>query len=187
MNVIGILVLAGGEGSRFRGNKLLAKIKDVPVLGLVLNALPRERVIVAGKYAPEIIAQFPDEIILYNPYWKNGISTSLKLGIRYFRDSEGVLVVLGDMPLITKDTISKILNHFSPSCSAVVPVHEGEWGNPVLLSKKLFDQVDNLTGDVGAKNILKKRSDLCFVECGEEVLIDVDTEADLIEVSRRLS
>lgn len=185
--MIGVLVLAGGEGSRFKGNKLLAKIGDTPVLGWVLNALPSERVIVAGRYAPEIINHFPEEVILYNPHWKEGISASLKLGIRFFKDTDGVLVALGDMPLITRDTVNKILSSFYPSCNAVIPVHKGEWGNPVLLSRKLFDQVEKLTGDVGAKVILKKSSDLCFVECGEEVLIDVDTEADLIEVSRRLS
>lgn len=184
--MIGVLVLAGGEGSRFKGNKLLAKIRDIPVLGWVLNALPSERVIVAGRYAPEIINHFPEEVILYNPRWKEGISTSLKLGIRFFKNADGVLVALGDMPLITRDTVNKILSSFYPSCNAVIPVHKGNGAiqsssrGSCLIRWKISPETLEL-------KLFSKSSDLCFVECGEEVLIDVDTEADLIEVSRRLS
>ncbi|MEM3276320.1 MAG: 4-diphosphocytidyl-2C-methyl-D-erythritol kinase, partial [Metallosphaera sp.] len=69
---------------------------------------------------------------------------------------------------------------------AVVPVHDGQWGNPVLISNKLYSKIRDIKGDVGAKVILKQTEGVCFVECGNEILIDVDTEADLVEVSRLL-
>ncbi|MEM0279961.1 MAG: nucleotidyltransferase family protein [Metallosphaera sp.] len=184
--MIGVIVLAAGEGSRFGKNKLLADLKGKPVLRWVLESLPNQRVIVAGRYAKEIIQSFPDEVIVYNPWWRDGISSSLKLGLKFFTNTEGILVALGDMPLITKETVRRIINGFSQGCPAVVPVHDGQWGNPVLISNKLYSKIRDIKGDVGAKVILKQTEGVCFVECGNEILIDVDTEADLVEVSRLL-
>ncbi len=160
--MIGVLVLAAGEGSRFRGNKLLARINGIPILGYVLRSLPQPRLIVAGKYAAEIIHEFPKEVVMYNPNWREGMSTSIKLGLRYFMDSEGILVALGDMPLITKETVEKILGNFSPDCSAVVPIHQGTWGNPVVLSRELYDEIWKLDGDTGAKKLLKTKKSPLF-------------------------
>ncbi|QKR01103.1 nucleotidyltransferase family protein [Metallosphaera tengchongensis] len=187
MTSIGAVILAGGDSTRFGKNKLLVKLKGVPILLRVISAIPQPRIIVAGKYAVDIIAQFPDEIVIYNPNWTLGMSTSLKLGLRYFQDKDGVLVALGDMPLLTREIVEKIVSSYTNNCVAVVPTYKGKWGNPVILSRALFSEVEKLQGDVGAKNILRRKMEnICFVETGEEVLIDVDTEADLVEVSRRL-
>ncbi|EWG06904.1 MAG: MobA-like protein [Candidatus Aramenus sulfurataquae] len=185
---VGSVILAAGEGKRFGGNKLTVKVKGREIILRVLDAVPTaERVIVAGKYWKEVIELLKDEVIIYNPRWKEGLSTSLKLGVQFFYSYDALLVLLGDMPLITRDLTAKIVSSYRDSCSAVVPTYKGEWGNPVLLGKPLFDEVLKLTGDVGAKAILPKRKDVCEVEVGKEVLIDVDRESDLALISEMLT
>ena len=64
---------------------------------------------------------------------------------------------------------------------AVVPVHEGRRGNPVLISRTLFPALHRLTGDEGARRILAdgaRRVLACPVD-DPGVLVDVDTREAL--------
>ncbi|AHC51258.1 4-diphosphocytidyl-2C-methyl-D-erythritol kinase [Sulfolobus acidocaldarius SUSAZ] len=179
---IGAIILAAGEGKRFGGNKLLATIDNTPIIIKTIDSVKfLDRVIIVGKYYKELLDVLSNEIVIYNPNWREGISSSIKLGVRFFFDFDGVLVLLGDMPLITENTVKKIVSEFKENCYAVIPVHKGTRGNPVLLSRVLYEKIMNLKGDVGARMILGelKKENICEVECGREVLIDVDTPADL--------
>ncbi|BDB98848.1 4-diphosphocytidyl-2C-methyl-D-erythritol kinase [Saccharolobus caldissimus] len=181
---IGVVILAAGEGKRFGGNKLIAEIDNIPIIVKTIRIYDGlEKVIVVGKYVNELIPLLSDQIVIYNPFWKEGISTSIKLGLRFFKDYDGVLIALGDMPFVLREDVEKILKVFaSKKCKAVIPVHKEERGNPVLLARSLFPEIDNLKGDVGARVILNKlnKEELCFVECSEGVLIDIDKKEDLM-------
>ncbi|MFB6471073.1 MAG: NTP transferase domain-containing protein [Vulcanisaeta sp. AZ3] len=184
---VGAIVLAAGEGSRFGGNKLLSVVNGEPVIIRVLKALEGlERVVVVGAYAEELMPYLRGEVVIYNPHYREGMSTSIRLGLRFFLDYDAVLIVLSDMPLITKDTVTRILSTYHDGCSAVIPTHNGLRGNPVLIHKTLYGELMRVRGDVGAREILRGRSDVCLVECGPEVLIDIDTPNDLINLNNTL-
>lgn len=183
---IGAVVLAAGEGKRYGGNKLIAEFKGKPIILRVIDALEGiERVVIVGKYAQELLPLLKNEIVIYNPYWEEGMSTSIKLGVKFFQEKDGILIVLGDMPLITKDTIQKIISAFREECEAVIPIHEGKQGNPVIISKKLYNKLFELQGDVGARYILKNLKNPCHVNAGKEVLVDIDTINDLLLFSQK--
>lgn len=184
---IGTVILAAGEAKRFGGNKLLKQVGGKTLIERVLAVLPKPRVVVVGRYGSELLPFLTEEIVIYNPKWREGMSTSLKLGVRFFQDKDAVLVALGDMPLVSEETVRRVLQGYSPSCLAVVPTYNGQLGNPVLLSRKLFPDIWKLEGDVGARKIIRNLKEVCLVQGDEGTLIDVDTEADLAEVSRRLS
>ncbi|WP_243677810.1 NTP transferase domain-containing protein [Vulcanisaeta distributa] len=74
------------------------------------------------------------------------------------------------------------MSAYRDGCSAVVPTHNGVRGNPVLIHRTLFPELMRLSGDVGAREILRGRADVCTVECGPEVLIDIDTASDLARI-----
>ncbi|WP_243677811.1 NTP transferase domain-containing protein [Vulcanisaeta distributa] len=97
---IGAIVLAAGEGRRFGGNKLLVRVGGEPVILRVLRALSGfERVVVVGAYASELMPpHLSNEVVIYNPHYKDGMSTSIRLGLRFFQDYDAVLIVLADMP-----------------------------------------------------------------------------------------
>ncbi|MCY0884243.1 MAG: nucleotidyltransferase family protein, partial [Acidianus infernus] len=177
---IGAVILAAGESKRFGKNKLLEKINGKSIIENVLENVDIERVIVVGKYAEELLPYLKNEIVIYNPKWKEGISSSIKLGLRFFQNYDGVLIVLGDMPFVKREDIHKIINTFNLDCNAVIPTYKGNWGNPVLLNRKIFDKVMEITGDEGAKKILKTTENLCFAECDYGVIVDIDTVNDLL-------
>ncbi len=181
---IGGVLLAAGEGRRFGGNKLVEKINNVPIILLSLRALDGlERVVIVGAYATELLPLLKDEVVIYNPKWSEGLSTSVKLGVRYFSDYDGIVFHLADMPFVSRRTVENLIRAFDPkSCYAVVPQHEGKRGNPVLISRTLFRKTDELKGDEGFRRLLEeadKDGMLCKVEAGKEVLIDIDTKNDL--------
>jgi len=182
---IGAVVLAAGEGRRFGGNKLLAIVGGEPVITRVLRALDGiERVVVVGAHVEELMQYLRSEVVIYNPNYREGMSTSIKLGLRFFQDYDAVLIVLGDMPLITRETINKIINTYHEGCTAVIPTHKGLRGNPVLIHRSLFNELMRLRGDVGARELLRDRADVCYVECGPEVIMDIDTLDDLARIER---
>jgi molybdenum cofactor cytidylyltransferase len=182
---IGAVVLAAGEGRRFGGNKLLVTVGGEPVITRVLRALDGiERVVVVGAHVEELMQYLRSEVVIYNPNYREGISTSIKLGLRLFQDYDAVLIVLGDMPLITRETISKIINAYHEGCTAVIPTYKGLRGNPVLIHRSLFNELTRLKGDVGARELLRDRADVCYVECGPEVIMDIDTPDDLAKIER---
>jgi len=182
---IGAVVLAAGEGRRFGGNKLLVTVGGEPVITRVLRALDGiERVVVVGAHVEELMQYLRSEVVIYNPNYREGMSTSIKLGLRFFQDYDAVLIVLGDMPLITRETINKIINTYHEGCTAVIPTHKGLRGNPVLIHRLLFNELMRLKGDVGARELLRDRADVCYVECGPEVIMDIDTLDDLARIER---
>jgi molybdenum cofactor cytidylyltransferase len=182
---IGAIVLAAGEGRRFGGNKLTIPIGGEPVITRVLKALTSiDRVVIVGAYAEELMQYLRNEVVIFNPNYREGISTSIKLGLRFFQDYDAVLIVLGDMPLITRETISKIINAYHEGCTAVIPTYKGLRGNPVLIHRSLFNELTRLKGDVGARELLRDRADVCYVECGPEVIMDIDTPDDLAKIER---
>ena len=182
---IGAVVLAAGEGRRFGGNKLLVTVGGEPIITRVLRALDGiERVVVVGAHVEELMQYLRSEVVIYNPNYREGMSASIKLGLRFFQDYDAVLIVLGDMPLITRETINKIINTYHEGCTAVIPTHKGLRGNPVLIHRSLFNELMRLKGDVGARELLRDRADVCYVECGPEVITDIDTLDDLARIER---
>lgn len=185
---IGGVLLAAGEGRRFGGNKLLMRINGIPLVLLSLEALKEiERVVVVGAYAEELLPLLKDEVVIYNPKWKEGLSSSVKIGLRFFSNFDAVVFHLADMPFVRPPTVKRLIDSYDEnSCYAVVPQHNGKRGNPVLISKVLFGRADELRGDEGFRTLLKEAErlgKLCKVEAGEEVLVDIDTKEDLMRFS----
>ena len=132
-----------------------------------------------------------DVTLLANPDAAEGLSTSLKIGIGGLPGHtgqsglDGAMVLLGDMPLVTGALLRRLVAAFEaePGGLAAVPLHGGEWGNPVILAPALFPDVTTLTGDAGARRLLEARRDVVIeVPVSDEaVAFDVDTPAALEE------
>ncbi|MBX2837119.1 MAG: nucleotidyltransferase family protein [Gammaproteobacteria bacterium] len=77
------------------------------------------------------------------------------------------LIYLADMPQVQPETLNTLISGLAiatttqptavnpPVVSALVPTYQGKRGNPVLLLSDLFDSVVELTGDIGARQLLK--------------------------------
>ncbi|MBV8737147.1 MAG: molybdopterin-binding/glycosyltransferase family 2 protein [Alphaproteobacteria bacterium] len=184
---IGALLLAAGQSRRMGGpNKLLAEIDGVPMVARVARRLlaSRARPIVAvlGNRADEIdgaLGHLPVERVR-NPDFAAGLSTSLKCGLAALpADLDGVLVCLGDMPLVSGRHLDRLIAAFNPleGRAIVVPTRRGKRGNPVLWAKRFFSEMAQIAGDVGARHLIGEHAELVAeVEMNDDaILVDIDT------------
>jgi molybdenum cofactor cytidylyltransferase len=125
-----------------------------------------------------------------NPDYADGLSTSLKCGIAALpADIDGVLVCLGDMPLVTGRELDRLIAAFNPleGRAIVAPVRRGQRGNPVLWGKQFFAEMMALSGDAGARRLIAEHADLLAeVEMdGDGTLVDIDTPEALVQLRER--
>jgi molybdenum cofactor cytidylyltransferase len=184
---IGALLLAAGQSRRMGGpNKLLAEVDGAPMVAYVARRLlaSRARPIIAvlGNQADAVdaaLGKLPVERVR-NPEFAGGLSTSLQRGIAALPpDLEGVLICLGDMPLISGRHIDRLIAAFNPleGRAIIVPTRRGKRGNPVLWSKRFFPEMAEIAGDVGAKHLIGEHAELVAeVEMDDDaILVDIDT------------
>lgn len=193
---IAALILAAGASSRMGSNKLIEDIAGTPMVARVARSVAASKVdpiaIVTGNQHDKVEAAVNGikASIVHNRDFAQGLATSLKAGIAALpKDIDGVLVCLGDMPLVSPRTIDKLIAAFNPleGRSIVVPIHDGRRGNPVLWSAQYFDEMKRLSGDQGARKLLEAHAD-DIVEVpieDESILFDVDTQDKLADVRSR--
>ena len=188
--MIGSIILAAGRSTRMGSNKLLEDLNGKPLVRHVAEAALASKVhpviVVTGHQHEGVSAALEglNLTFIHNADFADGLSTSLKTGVAALTtEVTAVIVLLGDMPLIPSAAINQLITAFeaSPQKIAAVPVYEGEWGNPVLLSRTLFEEVSTLQGDAGARRLLNGRAgDVLEVPIASDaVLIDLDTPETL--------
>ena len=184
---IAALLLAAGQSRRMGGpNKLLEPIDGTPMVARtaqrLLSSRARPIVAVLGNQAERVdaaLGNLPVERVR-NPAFAEGLSTSLKRGLAALPDDiDGVIVCLGDMPLVAGRDLDRLIAAFNPveGRAIVVPTRRGKRGNPVLWARRFFAEMAELAGDVGAKHLIGEHAELvCEVEMDSDgVLVDIDT------------
>jgi molybdenum cofactor cytidylyltransferase len=192
---IGAVLLAAGRSTRFGGpNKLLADLAGKPVIRHAAEALlesqARPVVVVTGHMAAEVGRALDGLAVtlVHNPDFAQGLSTSLKAGLAALpRSVEGAVVALGDMPRVAGRHIDRLIAGFAPkeNRSIVVPVTQGERGNPVLFAAELFGELQTIAGDTGARHIIGQHSDqVAEVDLDSDAIFaDVDTPEALAKLA----
>jgi molybdenum cofactor cytidylyltransferase len=197
MTRVGAIVLAAGQSSRFRAGggsdptKLVAKLDGKPIVRRVveaaLGAKTRPVVVVTG-YARDVVESVVADLdvsFAFNANFASGLASSLSAGLLAIpRDVAGVLVLLGDMPLIEPRLVDALIEAFlaREGALAAIPLTEGRRGNPVLLGRGLFEAAMRLRGDEGARKLIGalNEAELVEVEAPDMgVTFDVDTPEDL--------
>lgn len=189
------IVLAAGQSRRMgKQNKLLAEIDGVPMVVRTVNAIHQSTVssitVVLGHEAKAVEAVLAgrDLQFVLNPDFAGGLSTSLKRGLSVMPpDVDAALICLGDMPRISSVEIERLIAAFAPNEGHVicVPTHNGKRGNPVLLGRRFFAEIQDIGGDVGAKYLIGAYPELVQeVEMADDaVLLDIDTPEALARIN----
>ncbi len=113
-----------------------------------------------------------------------GLSASLRAGLDALPSGiDGVLVCLGDMPLVDASAMRRLIDAFDPASGQdiVRPVHDGRPGNPVLWARRHWAAMRALEGDSGARALLRTRAEAVrpVPMDDDAVLRDFDTPASL--------
>jgi molybdenum cofactor cytidylyltransferase len=195
MEALEAIVLAGGAGARFGGAKLTHPWRGGALidgaLGAAFAAPARSVTVVTGADAgveaaarafAERAGQAARLRIVHCEGHAEGMGATLRAGIAALpADADGAFVFLGDMPLIPPAVMPMLAAALAAGASAAAPRHAGQRGHPVLFGAALFPQLKSLTGDQGARVVLKALGDrLALVETDDAgVLVDIDRPDDL--------
>lgn len=190
-NIAG-LVLAAGRSTRMGGpNKLLEEINGKPLVRIVTEQLLASRaqpVTVVTGHQRELVERALAGLavkFLHNSDYAQGLSTSLKAGIAAVpAEADGAIVCLGDMPQVSAKLIDRLIGAFNPARGAliVVPTMERKRGNPVLWSRRFFNDLAALEGDVGARHLIGSYAEAVTEVAVDDaaVLTDIDTPEALL-------
>jgi molybdenum cofactor cytidylyltransferase len=193
---VAALLLAAGQSRRMGTlNKLLIGIDGKPMVRHVAEAVQasqaRPIIVVTGHQREKVEAALSGLGIgrfVFNPDYAKGLSTSLKQGIAALpKGTEAVVVCLGDMPKVAAGEIDRLIAAFNPveGRAICLPTRRGKRGNPVLLASRLFQELANVSGDVGARDLIAAHPELVTeVEMeGDGTLLDIDTPQALARLA----
>jgi molybdenum cofactor cytidylyltransferase len=160
-----------------KGTAMVARVVDQALASqarpvIVVTGHERDRVEEALAGRPVIFAHAED--------FAQGLSASLKSGLAALpAQSDGVMICLGDMPLVSGAMMDRLLANFDPEegRAIVQPTFRGKQGNPMLWAREFVPAMMAVSGDVGARHIAALHADrLVEVEMPDDaVLRDFDT------------
>ena len=191
------LILAAGEGSRLGGypKALLKKGGDSLLKRFIQSTQsfdPIETLVVTGFYSDQIEAEIKLlKQAVANPItWvKNlqpelGQASSVRLGLESLKsDYEVLLIALCDQPDIASNEIDALLWQFNQrdvNQEIVLPMVNGQRGNPVLFSKPIIGKILAIPGMV-CRPYMDQHPELVktFITTNQAFVMDVDTQKDI--------
>lgn len=185
--MITALVLAAGQGRRFGKTKQLMAWGQTTILGQTISQLKQseldEIIVITGHDAAAVtaIASIYHIPTRHNPAYATGdLLSSLKVGVQGLKaDVAAALVVLADQPLIPPCVINQLITAFKNGAGQlIVPVYQGQRGNPVLIGRLFFTELLALPADAAPRLLLQRHPDqVAFVAVDtESILLDIDSE-----------
>jgi molybdenum cofactor cytidylyltransferase len=184
---VSAVVLAAGRSTRMGGpNKLLAELNGQKLVRIVteqaLASKAKDVIVVTGHQAELVEKALAGLNVTFvrNPDYAGGLASSVKAGISAVPgNADGAVICLGDMPMISAGLIDHLIDGFAPDRGNLiaVPVSDGRRGNPVLWSRRFFNELMTLDGDVGARHLIAKHNEAVAeipVE-GDGAFLDIDT------------
>ncbi len=190
--MITAVVLAAGSSKRFGRQKLTHLYYGKPLLQWPIDLLKKsggefKKILIISRSLDLRLLKTDNFEIVINENAEKGLSTSVSLSISIASSSgsNGLILLLGDMPRISTDLLKKVI--FMGKERIVFPSHDGIKGFPVFLPSKYFSEVNVLSGDVGLRKLiaLHKNETVSF-EGDKDCIFDVDTIEDVAKgVGRR--
>ena len=187
---LGCVVMAAGNARRFGENKLAAKLDGRPLIEHALDAVPAalfSRVAVVTQY-PEVerLASGRGFLALRNRHPDWGISHTSRIGTEALRSCDGILYLVSDQPLLSRDSVARVVQHWLAHPSKIVgAAHNGKRGNPCIFPPDFYEELLALKEDCGGNTVIRAHLDrLELVEIPREELTDVDTPEALQTLRR---
>ncbi len=200
---IGALILAAGEGSRMgRMPKCLIRLEGQTLLERLRDAMSAMGVahltIVTGYHAEAIekalslmpsTPSMPSMQVVRNPSPEAGQQSSVRIGLQTLgADFDLILVALADQPGVSSEELSELISafrHRPEATDVVVPMVDGQRGNPVAFSGALIAQLlaGGLKGGLRAYIDSHPEAVHRFVTGNPNFTLDLDTREDVEHLS----
>ncbi len=153
-----VTIMAGGEGKRMRSDlpKVLHLFKGRPMLVWVIEAAmglcPEKIIVVTGRFHDQIIRVLSEYfdifgIIFVQQETPNGTGDAINQTLPFLTQTERVLILNGDMPLVTKEILGEFIQKSNTECVVLSTVLENPTGYgriiaPDFVLEKIVEERD---------------------------------------------
>ena len=177
------LLLAAGEGRRLGTPKALVEIGGTRLADRGVRMLHEAGctpvIVVTGAARVDVAGA----VVVHNPDWRTGMGSSLRAGLSALApDCPAVVIALVDQPKVTAAAVRRLREAHESGARVAVAAYDGRPRNPVLIAREYFaEAAAYATGDVGAREFLRVRSDIVVLVPCDDVADpgDIDTPEDL--------
>jgi molybdenum cofactor cytidylyltransferase len=185
-NKITGILLAAGQSKRFGGNKLLQTLPDsnktiaCQSASTLLRVLPNSIAIVNDDEKLKQELTQTGITVIENSNAISGMGTSIACAIQHSTDANGWVISLADMPYIPEQIVQSVVDGLESGHNIVAPTFNQQQGHPVGFARMFINELLNLKGDRGAKNIINDNLSCLhtFETHSNEILKDVDHPDD---------
>tara|TARA_B100001029_G_scaffold157460_1_gene143517 strand:- start:106 stop:681 length:576 start_codon:yes stop_codon:yes gene_type:complete len=184
------ILLAAGQSKRLKNeNKLIKIFKNKPLINHALNSVKNSKIkkiiIILGYQFKEVkkkIKKNKKIIFVHNKNYKNGMSSSIKSGLKKIsKKDKGFIILQSDMPFVKTSDINKIYNSIIRKKYLVHALkYKNRIGNPIGFDISILNKIKKIKGNIGAKYMVKrlKNSTNYIKVSSEKVFKDFDKASD---------
>ena len=177
------IILAAGLSRRMKRNKMNLHIDGDSMLQKVFDTVRKTRF-------HEIIVVMNDQTLPPRGSYKSvmnknpelGVSHSIRLGIdEADPQTQGYVFLMGDQPFLEVDTLKRLKHHFVKRTMRItVPLYNNEPGSPVFFPAFLKEELRNLSGDKGGRQIIERHRELVVYDTTTAAHegVDIDTKEE---------
>lgn len=185
---IATILLAAGESSRYGSPKQLLRIGGVPMVrraALAAIDAGARVVVVTGAHRAQVEACLRglDLVCTFNATWREGMGGSIAHGVGHVRHAmpavSACLVVLADQPDITAGDLRHFIAAAAAAPRRIIGARYGSViGAPCLFPRCFFEELAALSGDGGARTIIRRHADCVDELAVPNAALDIDTADD---------
>lgn len=168
--------------------KQLLDIKGAPLLARVVDAVLASGaspvVVVLGADLDRIRCSVEGRgvILAGNPEWREGLSTSIRVGIaaalRHSPDLGAVLLTPCDLPALGASHVHRLAGLHASTGRIACARFDGRNASPAIFGREHFQALLNLSGDQGARGLLNGPQGAVQAIDFPELAADLDTRDD---------
>ena len=181
---VSVVVLAAGGSRRLGRPKQLLEFRGATLLDATLataRAAGADQVVVALGGAADEVTERVDlsglDVVL-NPDFGDGCATSIRSALTRVRDdAAGVVLLLGDQPGVTAETVRALVDGAGGHRVGVCAYDDAP-GHPLWFDRSMFATLSGLHGDKAVWKLVEAGEDVVQVPVPGPVPRDVDTWAD---------
>lgn len=184
---LSILIPAAGASRRLGQAKQLVRHKAGTLIQNIVDSVnsiaPREIIVVTGAHAEAVkkAVQGPPVRWVHNANWSAGLGGSIATGAEIISPGSLAVMILlcdqwrlesADLRLLAE---TWLLNPERIACAQA----GGQNMPPAIFPRRYFGQLGALTGDSGARNLLKAQAEMLVPVSLENARFDLDTQSQL--------
>jgi molybdenum cofactor cytidylyltransferase len=186
---IAAVILAAGASSRMGRAKQLLQVEGESFVRRAARAARdagcEPVVVVTGAHADLVRDELRSHHVIEceNTEWASGPASSVRSGIAAVLavdpGASAAVFLVCDQPGVDRGVVEKLLDAYRETAARVVAsAYAGTLGVPALFDRSLFDELANVDGSGGAKQVIARHAEEAAVIPFPQGEVDIDTPDD---------